>query len=177
VSAPASAQPVLAAARPASREPHVERLPARAEAARTPAASPAVVAATVPATVAIALPSIGAAQIDALFAALISAYETGRIDALASIFDESAVTNVRRGRAAIRKEYDELFRLSTWRQMRINDMQWVVTGEGAKARGDLTVTIGWRDGREAEQRVAFDMDIVSREGQTMIGRLTHVARY
>jgi hypothetical protein len=39
------------------------------------------------------------------------------------------------------------------------------------------VKIGWRDGREAEQRVSFDVDIVSHEGQALIARLTHEARY
>ena len=102
-----------------------------------------------------------------------SAYDAGRIDQLAGTFDENAETNLRRGRTAIRKEYEELFKLSTRRRMVINEMHWSHTGDRAKAKGDLTVRIVWRDGREAEQRVAVDMDIVARDGHPVIGRLMH----
>ena len=52
------------------------------------------------------------AEIEALFAAFVESYERGRADAFAALFDDDAETNLRQGRAAIRGEYDELFRLS-----------------------------------------------------------------
>ena len=51
--------------------------------------------------------------------AFVDSYDRGRLDAFAALFDDDAGPNQRQGRAAIRSEYDELFRLSGWRRMQL----------------------------------------------------------
>jgi len=116
------------------------------------------------------------AEIEALFAEFVEAYERGRVDAFAALFDDDAHTNLRHGRAAIRGEYDELFRLTQWRRMQLTQVSWRPAGDRAYATGEIAVRIGWRDGREVEQRVAVDMELVRRDGRAVIARLSHQAR-
>jgi len=111
-------------------------------------------------------------EIETLFATFVEAYERGRIDAFAALFDDDADTNLRHGRAAIRGEYDELFRLSQWRKMQLTRVNWKRVGDRTVAKGEITVRIGWRDGREVEQRLAMDMELVRRDGRVVIARLS-----
>ena len=111
-------------------------------------------------------------EIESLFATFVEAYERGRIDAFAALFDDDADANLRHGRAAIRGEYDELFRLSQWRKMQLTRVNWKRVGDRAVAKGEITVRIGWRDGREVEQRLALDMELVRRDGRVVIARLS-----
>ncbi len=112
-------------------------------------------------------------EIEALFAEFVDTYERGRLDAFAALFDDDADTNLRHGRAAIRNEYDELFRLSNWRRMQLTRINWRRAGDRAYAKGEIAVRIGWRDGREVEQRVAVEMELVRRDGRAVIARLSH----
>ena len=100
----------------------------------------------------------------------------GRLDTFAALFDDDADTNLRHGRAAIRGEYDELFRLSQWRKMQLTRVNWKRVGDRAVAKGEITVRIGWRDGREVEQRLLLDMELVRRDGRVMIARLSQQAK-
>jgi len=113
------------------------------------------------------------AEVEALFASFVDSYEHGRVDAFAALFDDDADTNLRRGRVAIRGEYDELFRLSQWRRMQLTRVTWRPVGDRAVAKGEITVKIGWRDGREVKQRVNIDMELVRRDGRVVIARLSH----
>jgi hypothetical protein len=123
---------------------------------------------------AVAVPSPPAAtEIEALFVTFVDTYERGRLDAFAALFDENADTNLRRGRAAIRGEYDELFRLSEWRKMQLKGLNWQRVGDRAIGKGEIMVKIGWRDGREVEQRLAVDMELVRRDGRVVIAKLAH----
>jgi hypothetical protein len=38
------------------------------------------------------------------------------------------------------------------------------------------VKIGWRDGREVEQRLAVDMELVRRDGRVVIAKLSQQPR-
>jgi len=137
------------------------------------ASSPALaVASPVPTST----PTVGAPgdkEVEALLANFVESYERGRLDAFAQLFDDDADTNLRRGRTAIRGEYDELFRLSQWRRMQLTRISWRPVGDRAIAKGELMVKIGWRDGRQVEQRVDVDMEIVRRDGHVVIAKLSH----
>lgn len=149
-----------------------------------PAAAP-VVAATPPApdpplaivAAVAAAPPPATAEIEAFFAAFVESYERGRADAIAALFDEDADANLRRGRDAIRGEYDELFRQSSWRRMQLTRIHWRRAGDRAHAKGEISVRIGWRDGREIEQRLAVDMELVRRDGRAVIARLDQQPRH
>jgi hypothetical protein len=133
------------------------------------ATPPAALAATEPA-------SPTTAEIEALFATFVESYDRGRLDDFAALFDADAESNLRRGRAAIRGEYDELFRLSSWRKMQLTRINWKRAGERTYAKGEIAVRIGWRDGREVDQRIAVDMEMAHRDGRLVITRLSHQPR-
>ena len=116
------------------------------------------------------------AEIEALFAAFVESYDRGRLDAFTALFDDDAESNLHHGRAAIRGEYDELFRLSSWRRMQLTRINWKRAGERAYAKGEIAVRIGWRDGREVDQRIAVDMEMAHRDGRLVITRLSHQPR-
>jgi uncharacterized protein (TIGR02246 family) len=118
----------------------------------------------------------GTGEIEAFFAAFVDAYEKGRPDAFAALFDDDAETNLRRGRPAIRTEYDELFRQSRWRRMQLTRINWRRVGDRALAKGEISVRIGWRDGREVEERIAVDMELVRRDGRALIAKLSQQPR-
>jgi len=145
---------------------------AATETAATPRASATLSAVNAPDTAATPQP-LTMAEIDALSAAFVDAYDRGRLDTFAALFDNDAETNLYRGRAAIRNEYSELFRLSEWRRMQLKQIQWRRVGERAYAKGEIAVRIGWRDGREVEQHVAIDMEVARRDGRVVITRLAH----
>ena len=49
-------------------------------------------------------------------------------------------------------------------------------GERTEANGEIAVRIGWRDGREVEQRIALEMDLMRRGGKTVISRMSQQVR-
>jgi hypothetical protein len=151
---------------------------APASAKADPAPAPESSGASVAIGDATSLPSAAApppatAEVEALFASFVDNYERGRLDAFAALFDADADTNLRRGRAAIRGEYYELFRLSQWRRMQLTRISWRPIGDRAVAKGEITVMIGWRDGREVVQRLNVDMELMRRDGHVVIAKLTH----
>ncbi|MCE7884049.1 MAG: DivIVA domain-containing protein [Actinobacteria bacterium ATB1] len=111
------------------------------------------------------------AEIELLFAAFVDAYDRGRADAFALLFDADARANQHQGRAAIRGEYDDLFRRSQWRRMQVIRMNWRRVGDTAQAKGEIAVRTGLRDGREHEERLSVDMELVRRDGRLVITRL------
>ncbi|MHB8724064.1 MAG: DnaJ domain-containing protein [Casimicrobiaceae bacterium] len=116
------------------------------------------------------------ADVEALMARFVSTYESGNLDAFAALFDKDAHTNILRGRAAIRREYDELFRLTSSRQMDVTRIRWQLEGDHAEATGELQVHIHWRDGREVDQRVGIRMAIVRSGSGLLITRLVNKVR-
>ena len=56
--------------------------------------------------------------------------------------------------------------------MQLTRVNWRRTADRAFAKGEITIRIGWRDGREVEQRLALDMEIVRRDGRVVIARLS-----
>lgn len=180
---PSVAPPAIAAAEPgpAPESPRAaEPLPAP-PAAATPEAEPVHVAA-VPAPAPVALPPAPAVspnapstdELEIFFARFVDAYDRGHADLFASMFDRDAQANQRQGRAAIRGEYDDLFRQTAWRRMQLTRIDWRRSGEVARAKGEIAVTMRWRDGRQAEERYAVDMELARRDGRVVIVRYVHV---
>jgi DnaJ-domain-containing protein 1 len=189
-SVPDAARPAPAAVRAAEAAPVAADRPGASPSARASAAENPEQKAPVVAAVAVAAPAPAAAasaaaeagtatalppataEIEAFFAAFVESYEKGRLDSLAALFDDDAEMNLRRGRPAIRGEYDELFRLSSSRRMQLTRINWRRIGDRAHAKGEILVRIGWRDGRDVEQRIAVDMELVRRDGRALIARLS-----
>ncbi len=129
------------------------------------------VAAIAPTPAAAAVPAPTPDEIEAQFVAFVDAYNRGRLDAMAALFDNDAQTIQRQGRAAIRSDYDDLFRRSDSRRMSVSRMSWTLSGDVAQVKAEGAVRIAWRDGREAEERLALDMDLARRDGRVVIIRL------
>ena len=134
-------------------------------------ATPAVAPPAVERAAAVLVPPPGSAEVEILMATFVSSYEKGRLDAFAKLFDDDAQANQRRGRAAIASEYDQLFKSTAWRRMAISQLAWKPVGDHTEAKGEFLVKTGWRDGREVEQRVAVDMELVHQDGRAVIGKL------
>ena len=117
------------------------------------------------------LPPPASAEVESLIATFVSSYESGRLSVIGGLFHDDAQVNQQRGRAAIVTEYDQLFRSTTSRRMTISQMRWQAVGDRTEAKGEVTVRTSWRDGREAEQRVAVDMEFVRQGGRAVISRL------
>ena len=77
----------------------------------------------------------------------------------ANLFDDDAQADMQRGRAAIRNEYDHVFRSTVWRRMSISQLRWQSVGDRTEGKGELMSRIAWADGREVEQRVAMEMEL------------------
>lgn len=114
-------------------------------------------------------------EIEALFVTFVDSYDRGRLDAIAALFDDDARTDERHGRAEIRRDYDEVFRRSDWRRMRLTRVSWKHLGEVTHARAEAAIRMGWRDGREIEERLAMDIELVRRDGRVVITRLSQRA--
>lgn len=140
-----------------------------------PALVPAALAAAPPPgerTAVAMVPPLGSSEVEVLIAAFVSSYEKGRLDTFAKLFDDDAQTNQNRGRAAIASEYDQLFRSTVWRRMAISQLGWKPVGDHTEAKGEFVVKTGWRDGREVEQRMAVDMELVRQGGRAVIAKLS-----
>ena len=180
------AMPVPAPASPAAAPP-VASNPVAPPAVAPAPPPPTVVAAVAPNTAAsapmvasvapsITVPEASArapttAEIESFFVAFVDAYDRGRGDALARLFDDDARANNREGRAAIRSDYDDLFRQSDSRQLQLMRMNWRRTGDVALANGEIAIRVRWRDGRQVEQRMTIDMELARRDGRIVITRL------
>ncbi|HQU50248.1 MAG TPA: hypothetical protein PLM09_14170 [Casimicrobiaceae bacterium] len=64
-----------------------------------------------------------------------------------------------------------MFRRSEWRRMQVVRMNWRRVGDTAQAKGEIAVRVGLRDGREHEERMSVDMELVRRDGRLVITRL------
>lgn len=152
---------------PAAVAPTVEAEPVRV------AAAP-VVAPVPPPPAPVASPNAPSTdELEIFFARFVDAYDRGHAELFASMFDRDALANQRQGRAAIRGEYDDLFRQTSWRRMQLTRIDWRRTGEVARAKGEIAVTTRWRDGRQAEERYAVDMELARRDGRVVITRYAH----
>jgi len=101
----------------------------------------------------------------------VDTYNRGRPDAFAALFDDDVQADPHRGRAAIRREYDELFERSAWRRMQLARVTWKRQGGVAHVKFEADVQTGWRDGREGKEHLALDMELARRDGRVVIIRL------
>lgn len=173
-------EPATIAPKPAAVSVVINQAPALPESAITPpvlpdAAPVRIVAAPAPMLSASTVQAPKADEIETLFMAYVDSYNRGRLDAFAALFDDAAQTSQTQGRAAIRREYGDLFQRSERRRMTVSRMSWKPSSEVAQISADAAVRILWRDGRESEERLTLDMDLARRDGRVVIIRLSQQA--
>jgi hypothetical protein len=164
---PATAPPIPAApaAIAAAAPPPIEAPPRTivAQASSPPSkAAPAAAAAA---------SSLGTQDIELLVARLVSYYEQGDADGMMALFasGEPGFWKGMRTRAA----YQDFFRATRQRRLRMDQLQWRSAADLAQARGSATVIADYVDGaRHVEQKVDVEIDIALRDGRAGITRLS-----
>ncbi len=163
----------VAPSMPAATDEASKAKPIAGEASAPPVQAPVDTAATAPAP-ARAARALSSEEIEAVFIAFADAFNQGRPEAFAGLFDRDARTNQVRGRDAIRREYEALYKDSVLRRMRLARVSWTPDGDAMRAIADADVRIGWRDGRESEQRLSMELELARREGRVVITRISQV---
>ena len=138
-----------------------------------PAREPARIATAPTALVqapAAAAPVITAADIEALVARLVSSYEAGDIEGLMALVDRAEAASLRGER--MRQAYDEFFRATRQRHLRVHTLGWQLDHGSARARGEVGVSAQYvGEASAVERRVPVEVDIALREGRPRITRL------
>lgn len=110
-------------------------------------------------------------EITSLFA---SSYETGNIKVFASLFAAEAVSNDAQNLAAIKSEYQSLFKSTSDRLMTINNMKWDFVNDTAIGDGELQVSVRAND---SEQKQSFSgiihFEIKKKDDDWQITKLYH----
>ena len=115
-------------------------------------------------------PAISNADIETLIAQLVSSYESGDLEGLMSLVDRTEASSARGMR--MRQLYDEFFRATRERHLRLNAIAWQVSSAAAQARGEADLSARYGEQVAAvERRVAVEMDIGVRDGRARITRL------
>ena len=115
-------------------------------------------------------PGISNSDIETLIAQLVSSYESGDVEGLMALVDRVEAASARGMR--MRQAYDEFFRATRERHLRLNAIGWQSDAASAQARGEADLSARYGDqGAPVERRVAVEMDIGLRDGRARITRL------
>ena len=109
------------------------------------------------------------ADIENMVVALVSYYEAGDADRIVDMVDPDSIGFFRRNR--LRQAYNDFFRATRTRQLRIDRLAWSTAAGGANARGEATVRAEYADRAPFEKRVDMALDIVVRDGKPRLARL------
>jgi len=129
--------------------------------------SAAIVAQAPPPSVAQAASEISAKDVETIVALLVGFYEAGDADRLMGLFDSGGA-----GLAQARQAYQEFFRATRTRQLRVDRLEWQTRERSARARGTATLLAEYSGNAPRLQRtVDIDLDIELRDGRPRITRL------
>lgn len=93
-------------------------------------------------------PAISDREIELLLGRFASSYELGDLDFFVALFDDKARTSDRKGKAAIRKDYETLFSSTQTRQISFKNIHWNREGETARGEGRFALRISTQNERE-----------------------------
>jgi curved DNA-binding protein CbpA len=109
-------------------------------------------------------------EIENLVVALVDSYQAGDTDRLVGLLEpEAGFWRTQR----MRQAYADFFRATRARRLRIEKLAWNAQTGTAQARGEATVHAEYFDQAAAvERRVEMELDIVLRDGEARIRRLS-----
>ena len=176
--------PVVAAVEPTVAPRNVkEAAPAPPPARKTSAPSPvppperiaekALPAGVAQAAIARPVPerSLTAAELESIVARVVTYYEAGDADKLLGLYDPSRVGLWEAMK--LRHDFEEFFRATKTRRLRLQGVSWDTASATARVKGAARLVAEYHDeAGKTERQVAIEMDIVSREGQPRIARLS-----
>jgi curved DNA-binding protein CbpA len=170
---PAEAPPARVEAPPRAGPPavRIEAPVARSEppAARTPPL--AVAQSAAPPAPRPAERELSATDMEMLVVRLVTYYEGGELDRLLAMYDVGSIGFWEAIR--IRHDFQEFFRSTRARRLRLNRVSWETAAQSARARGEAALTAEYADqGGKLERTVELELDVVVRDGQLRIARLS-----
>lgn len=146
--------------------------PARAEAPVARSAPLAFAQATAPkAATAAPESALTAADVEMLVARVVTYYEGGDLDRLLGLYDVGSIGFWEAIR--IRHDFQEFFRTTRARRLRLNRVSWETAAQSASARGDAALSAEYSEqpGSRLERNVELELDVIVRDGQPRIARL------
>ena len=109
-----------------------------------------------------------AEQIEIVVARLITYYEDGDADRLIALLDAGAGESAR-----MRQVYQDFFRATRERRLRVKSLDWQGAALAARARGQATVEAEYVNGLpRLDRNIDVEVDIALRNGQARITRLS-----
>ena len=134
-----------------------------------PATAPAPAKPAVPVKAA-AAPRPTNEDIERLVVALVGYYEAGDADHLMGLLDTRQAGFWRS--AQIRQSYEDFFRATRGRRLRVETLAWNTQPGTASAKGEATVVAEYFDqNAPVERRVPVELDVAMRDGRALITRL------
>jgi curved DNA-binding protein CbpA len=110
-------------------------------------------------------------EMESMVARLVTYYEAGDTDKLLALYDPSSVGLWEA--MSLRHDFEEFFRATRIRRLRLQGVSWDTASATAHVKGVASLVADYHDetGR-TERQVAIEMDVVSREGEPRIARLS-----
>ncbi len=115
--------------------------------------------------------AITSADMEMLVALLVTYYESGDIDHLLGLHDAASIGVWEALR--LRHDFQEFFRLTRTRRLRLNKVSWDVTGLTARVTGEATLVAEYaEEPGKLERVVKLEIEAIARDGHPRITRLT-----
>lgn len=86
-------------------------------------------------------PAISDWELESLLGRFVASYEQGDLESYVALFDDRARTSDKKGKLAIRKDYETLFSSSQNRQFSLKNIRWTREGESARGEGRFALRI------------------------------------
>ena len=101
-------------------------------------------------------------------------YNKGDINRLMALFDDNAVTNDQKNKPGIKAEYDELFKTTSNRNIKIQSIHWNLSKDKAKGAAKFTVTVQPRGSdKTAQVQGSIEILAVKEDRGVFIKQLLH----
>jgi hypothetical protein len=116
--------------------------------------------------------AVSSGDMEILVARLVTYYEGGDLERLLGLYDGANISFWEANR--IRHDFEEFFRTTRGRRLRLNRVSWETAALSARARGDAALVAEYYEpaGGKLERNVELEMDVVVRDGQPRIARLS-----
>jgi curved DNA-binding protein CbpA len=112
-----------------------------------------------------------AVELESVIARVVTYYEAGDTDKLLGLYDPGSVGLWEA--MSLRHDFEEFFRATKARRLRLQGVSWDTASATARVKGAARLVAEYHDEPvNAERQVAIEMDIVSREGEPRIARLS-----
>lgn len=115
--------------------------------------------------------SLTAVELESMVARVVTYYEAGDADKLLALYDPSSVGLWEA--MSLRHDFEQFFRATKTRRLRLQGVWWDTASATAHVKGAAMLVAEYHDATgPSERQVALEMDIVSRDGQLRLARLS-----